>query len=99
MRRPRRSSSPTRDDTRSPPSRRCWTDAWRATMPAMLTLPGPVVDVGWLRDHLEHPSLRLADVRWSLAGPSGRAAYGEGHIPHAVFLDAEDELASPGEGP
>ena len=68
-------------------------------MPAMLTLPGPVVDVGWLRDHLEHPSLRIADVRWSLAGPPGREVYADGHVPHAIFLDAEDELASPGEGP
>lgn len=67
-------------------------------MPAMLTLPGPVVDVGWLRDHHDDPSLRIADVRWSLAGPPGRAAYASGHIPRAVFLDAEDELASPGAG-
>ncbi len=68
-------------------------------MPAMLTLPGPVVEVGWLRANLAHPSLRVADVRWSLAGPPGRDAYAGGHLPHAVFLDAEDELSSPGEGP
>lgn len=68
-------------------------------MPGMLTLPGPVVDVGWLHDHLAHPGLRVADVRWALAGPPGRERYAEGHVPGAVFLDAESELSSPGEGP
>jgi thiosulfate/3-mercaptopyruvate sulfurtransferase len=65
----------------------------------VLTLPGPVVDVGWLRDHLEHPALRVTDVRWSLSGPPGRDGYRASHLPGAVFLDAEDELSSPGEGP
>lgn len=65
----------------------------------MLTLPGPVVSVDWLHANLAHRSLRIADVRWSLAGPPGRELYEAGHIPGAVFLDAEDELSSPGEGP
>ena len=65
----------------------------------MLSLPGPVVGVDWLRTHLEDPALRVADVRWSLAGPRGRARYDAGHLPGAVFLDAEAELSSPGEGP
>ena len=64
----------------------------------MLTLPGPVVSVDWLQANLEHPSLRLADVRWSLAGP-GHERYQAGHIPGARFLDADRELSSPGEGP
>ena len=40
----------------------------------------------------------LVDVRWSLAG-SDRAAYLDGHIPGAVFVDLDLELAGPpGEG-
>lgn len=65
----------------------------------MLTLPAPVVDVAWLRDHLGDPALRIADVRWSLSGPAGRTQYDAGHLPTAIFFDAETELSSPGEGP
>jgi thiosulfate/3-mercaptopyruvate sulfurtransferase len=40
----------------------------------------------------------LLDVRWTLAG-SDRAGYEEAHLPGAVFLDLDRELASPsGEG-
>lgn len=45
------------------------------------------------------PALRIADLRWSLSGPSGMARYETGHLPGAVFLDADRELSSPGEGP
>lgn len=65
----------------------------------MLELPSPVVSAAWLHDHLDHPALRIADVRWSLAGPPGRDLYREGHIRGAVFIDADRELSSPGEGP
>lgn len=65
----------------------------------MLALPGPIVSVAWLADHLHHPDLRLADVRWSLAGPPGIERYAAGHLRGAVFLDAERGLSSPGAGP
>ena len=65
----------------------------------MLTLPGQIVSIAWLADHLDHPDLRVADVRWSLTGPPGIEQYAEGHLPGAVFLDAERGLSSPGEGP
>lgn len=39
----------------------------------------------------------LLDVRWSLGGPPGREEYLKGHIPGAVFVDLDTELASPGE--
>lgn len=65
----------------------------------MLRLPGPIVSVDWLQTHLHDPALRVADVRWSLAGPPGRELYDAGHIPGAVFLDADRELSSPGDGP
>jgi thiosulfate/3-mercaptopyruvate sulfurtransferase len=64
-----------------------------------LNVPAPVVDVDWLATHRTDPALRIADVRWSLAGPPGRRLHARGHIPGAVFLDAETELSSPGEGP
>ena len=41
----------------------------------------------------------LLDVRWQLGGPHGRPDYEAGHIPGAVFVDLEAELAGPaGEG-
>ena len=36
-----------------------------------------------------------ADVRWYLDGRSGRAAYEAGHLPGAVFVDLETDLAGP----
>lgn len=65
----------------------------------MLSLPGPLVSVDWLAANIAHPSLRVADVRWALAGPPGRERYEGGHIPGAAFVDADRELSSPGEGP
>lgn len=41
----------------------------------------------------------VIDVRWSLGGPPGREEYGRGHIPGAVYVDLDTELAGPpGEG-
>ncbi|ROQ70104.1 thiosulfate/3-mercaptopyruvate sulfurtransferase [Streptomyces sp. 840.1] len=37
----------------------------------------------------------LLDVRWQLGGPPGRPDYEAGHIPGAVFVDLEGELAAP----
>ena len=37
----------------------------------------------------------VADVRWYLDGRSGRAAYEEGHLPGAVFVDLDSALAAP----
>jgi thiosulfate/3-mercaptopyruvate sulfurtransferase len=36
----------------------------------------------------------LADVRWYLDGRSGRAAYDAGHLPGAVFVDVDRDLAA-----
>ena len=46
------------------------------------------------------PSLRIADVRWWLADPGkGRRDYAEAHIPGAVFLELDTDLAgAPGAG-
>jgi thiosulfate/3-mercaptopyruvate sulfurtransferase len=37
----------------------------------------------------------VVDVRWRLAGPSARDDYGKGHLPGAVFLDLDNDLAAP----
>jgi thiosulfate/3-mercaptopyruvate sulfurtransferase len=43
--------------------------------------------------------LRLCDVRWYLGKPgAGRAAYDAGHLPGAVFIDLDGDLAGPGGG-
>lgn len=39
----------------------------------------------------------LLDVRWKLGGPPGRGEYLAGHIPGAVFVPLETELAAHGE--
>ena len=40
--------------------------------------------------------VRIADVRWSLTGPSGWEKYRQGHIPGAVFVDLDRDLSRPG---
>ncbi|MFW6774351.1 sulfurtransferase [Nocardioides sp. CPCC 205120] len=39
----------------------------------------------------------LLDVRWALGGPPGRDAYLAGHLPGAVFVDLDAELAGHGD--
>jgi thiosulfate/3-mercaptopyruvate sulfurtransferase len=59
----------------------------------------PVVDLGWVQQ--QGGAVVLADVRWYLDGRSGRAAYENGHLPGAVFVDLDKVLAahgSPAEG-
>jgi thiosulfate/3-mercaptopyruvate sulfurtransferase len=60
-------------------------------------LPRPLVDVRWLRDHLGEPGLVVADVRWINGGTAEqvRDAFGAGHIPGAVLLDVDRDLAGP----
>jgi thiosulfate/3-mercaptopyruvate sulfurtransferase len=38
---------------------------------------------------------RVLDVRWSLAVPDGRPAYAEAHLPEAIYVDLNEDLASP----
>jgi thiosulfate/3-mercaptopyruvate sulfurtransferase len=55
-----------------------------------------LVDIKQLRDELasDNPPV-LLDVRWALGDPHGRAHYEEAHIPGAVFVDLETDLAEP----
>ena len=43
----------------------------------------------------DHPPVIL-DVRWKLGGPPGHGEYLTGHVPGAVFVSLDDELASHG---
>jgi thiosulfate/3-mercaptopyruvate sulfurtransferase len=65
-----------------------------------MTVP-PLVATAWLAARLGDPDVRVADVRWSLLERGkGRSAYAEAHVPGAVFLDVDTDLASPrGQGP
>ena len=58
-------------------------------MPGMSVL----ISVDELR---ELPEVVLLDVRWMLGGPPGHQEYRTGHIPGAVFVDLETELAAHG---
>ena len=60
-----------------------------------------LVSTEWLAEHLSDADLRVADVRWSLLErDKGQNAYSLAHIPGAVFLDVDRDLASPrGQGP
>jgi rhodanese-related sulfurtransferase len=52
----------------------------------------PVVGLDFVRAHPER--VVLADVRYYLDGRSGRAAYEGGHLPGAIFVDLDTDLAA-----
>ncbi|ANP73661.1 sulfurtransferase [Cryobacterium arcticum] len=43
------------------------------------------------------PAPRILDVRWKLGGPPGRTEFRRGHLPGAVYVDLDTELAGHGE--
>jgi thiosulfate/3-mercaptopyruvate sulfurtransferase len=58
---------------------------------------GPLVSTEWVAAHVGDPRVRIADVRWYLdPARKGREEYLAGHIPGAVFFDADLDLAAPG---
>lgn len=60
----------------------------------------PLVTTGWLAASLGEPALRVVDVRWYLdPARKGHDAWRVGHIPGAIFLDAERDLSAPGGRP
>src|SRR5690606_3012870 len=54
-----------------------------------------LIGVEELREALARKRVRLLDVRWALDDPDGPQHYLSGHIPGAVFVDLETELAAP----
>jgi len=71
----------------------------------MTTLPGPLVDGGWLQAQLGASDLRIIETTCHLDPPtapgrpydvrSGRADWEAGHIPGSAFADVDGELAEP----
>ncbi|MDP9494853.1 MAG: sulfurtransferase [Actinomycetota bacterium] len=61
-------------------------------------MPDPLISVGELSERLDE--IVLFDMRWSLTEPhQGRGTYAAGHLPGAVFVDLEADLAaSAGDG-
>jgi thiosulfate/3-mercaptopyruvate sulfurtransferase len=56
----------------------------------------PLITTGRLAELCATPDPPvILDVRWRLGGPSGRQDYGNGHLPGAVFIDLDSELAGP----
>lgn len=61
-----------------------------------------LVSTDWLATRLSDSNVRVVDVRWYLLekDKNGRSEYLRGHIPGAIFLDIDTDLASPrGQGP
>jgi thiosulfate/3-mercaptopyruvate sulfurtransferase len=57
-----------------------------------------LISTDWLAAHIA--AVRVVDLRWTLGGGSARAAYDRGHLPGAVFIDLDRELAGdPARGP
>jgi thiosulfate/3-mercaptopyruvate sulfurtransferase len=61
-------------------------------------MTSPLVDSSWLAAHLDDPRVRIVDVRWYLAGKRGKDEYARGHLPGAVFVDLDGDLAAPAAG-
>lgn len=62
-----------------------------------------LVSTDWLDAHLNDLDIRIADVRWYLfdKDKTGRGEYERGHIPGAIYLDMDLDLAdhdAPGPG-
>ncbi len=56
---------------------------------------GPLISAGDLLARIDDPDVRTADVRWFLGDPErGQIEYRQGHIPGAVFVDLDRDLAA-----
>jgi thiosulfate/3-mercaptopyruvate sulfurtransferase len=57
---------------------------------------GPLVSGDWLQDHLDHPRVRILDVRGRHPSSSlphaKRTEYAAGHVPGAAFVDWEHDF-------
>jgi thiosulfate/3-mercaptopyruvate sulfurtransferase len=55
----------------------------------------PLIDVLELARLLDSADVTLLDVRWSLGQTTGHDVYLDGHLPGAVYVDLDTELAAP----
>ena len=61
-----------------------------------MTQSSPLIDAATLLERVRagDPHLRIADCRWVLGGPgAGETAYLGGHLPGAIHLDLDEDLA------
>jgi thiosulfate/3-mercaptopyruvate sulfurtransferase len=87
------------------PARSLGDDDLRATVPQLTDPVDPtrtaspddvLIDARSLHHELLGPNPpAVLDVRWKLGDPDGRVHYAERHIPTAVYVDLETELAGP----
>ncbi|WP_298512597.1 sulfurtransferase [uncultured Nocardioides sp.] len=60
--------------------------------------PSPLISAAELVELLDQDGVTVLDVRYRTSRPTGRPAYDEGHVPGAVYVDLDAELAAaPGE--
>ncbi len=56
----------------------------------------PLISTAYLSDHLDDPNLRIVDTRWHLLDPQkGERDYFAAHIPNAIYLHVDRDLAAP----
>lgn len=56
----------------------------------------PLIDVATLLERLDEPGLRILDARFELLDPpAGRRMYAHGHLPGAIYVDLDEDLAAP----
>ena len=61
-----------------------------------LPLSAPLVDIDWVRAHLDNPQTVIIDWRFALNdSQAGRRAYEAGHLPGAFYLELNQDLSSP----
>ena len=82
------------------PGRSCGTceDYARGVTTTPTGTRSPVISAGELRSLLAEDSspVRIVDCRWTLGKPgAGAEAYAEGHLPNAMHLDLDADLADP----
>jgi thiosulfate/3-mercaptopyruvate sulfurtransferase len=63
----------------------------------MVNRSGPLITAEGLAELISQsvPAPTILDVRWDLSGGADRAAYRRGHVPGAVFVDLDAQLADP----
>ncbi len=56
----------------------------------------PLISTQWLAKHLNDANVRVVDTRWYLLQPTkGETDYASAHIPNAIYLHVDRDLAAP----